>query len=433
MKKVLLLAGVLALTLSLAACGKKAPEVIETEPVEVETKDVESSKEETETEEMETEDVASTESGYEEVVSWVDVLSVDNENGVVEVMPNGTLDGDTVFFNTLPVSLFLDFIDDNIFAESGSKMNREMFYHLLAINVMDTSWTEGTMYLFEMANAAELCMACGEDIVEFKQAYVHMELDSPDIFDHIDYVAVLSDGSEVLVNTQIMNDSSVVRTINGEDFRTSSSQTLLQGLTSIAGEIYGDDMMGAADLYGDDEDLPDDYGNDVTSVSSDEIMSKYGSITYATLSAIGSSDLQSLLSFKIGGKDYDLADPELDSKLVAAGFIRKDDSEYVTYYESEDSWGSALFISVYESEFSISSAATIYADSIENLDYNGVSAGDSIETVISKIGAPDEQRDYDISNYLTYNFESDAASASVELYFYEGGLHDINIYCYPEI
>lgn len=82
---------------------------------------------------------ASEESGDVTKYSYTDVTTVGND---ITVVPNGGLNSSTKLFNDKDLAGFLDYVDSTVL-EKGRKINRDLFYDILATMLVDRDLSSG--------------------------------------------------------------------------------------------------------------------------------------------------------------------------------------------------------------------------------------------------------------------------------------------------
>ena len=75
----------------------------------------------------------SNDDGDKTIYSFTDVVTKGND---ITVVPNGGMNGSTILYNDKDLKGFLDYVDSNVL-EAGRTIDRDLFYDLLAIMLVD--------------------------------------------------------------------------------------------------------------------------------------------------------------------------------------------------------------------------------------------------------------------------------------------------------
>ena len=119
------------------------------------TEELEKAQEELQNEENEPEESKPEESGSVEKYSFVDVVRNGDD---LTITPNGGLNSSTVLTNGKKLGDFLDYVDTKVL-RPGRTINRDMFYKILAIMLVDESYIQNDFDEVERNMIMALAMA----------------------------------------------------------------------------------------------------------------------------------------------------------------------------------------------------------------------------------------------------------------------------------
>lgn len=110
------------------------------------------------------------EEGIDEDAISYEYAYVSDKGSFVRIVPNGTVNDDTVIWNDKTLGGFCDFVDSEVLS-SGNKINRELLYQLVSIHVVDPSIVSDD-HVFEilMKYSVAVCNEFGSTGVEIVEA-----------------------------------------------------------------------------------------------------------------------------------------------------------------------------------------------------------------------------------------------------------------------
>ncbi len=154
-------------------------------------------------EESDSDNGSATPKGDLKAYSFADVYQDGND---ITVIPNGGLNANTELFSGKDLDGFLDYVDSEVL-EAGRTINRDFFYDLLSINLIDKDLSSSTSYI--MTNMM-VCLAVANNFHDTDVRVNSCHLDSNNAADYHYNVTAYGKDDTWLVNYQdrtfYMND-----------------------------------------------------------------------------------------------------------------------------------------------------------------------------------------------------------------------------------